>query len=49
MQVLNLVKGDMEILKWAKEEISSGLEDSKLLKDEKLQVKSTVTSKPSVP
>ncbi|KAH0922112.1 hypothetical protein HID58_022130 [Brassica napus] len=34
--VLNLVKGDMEILKWAKEEISSGLEDSKLLKDEKL-------------
>ena len=36
MQVLNLLKGDMEKLKWAKEEVSIGLEDSKLLKDEKL-------------
>ncbi|KAG2268989.1 hypothetical protein Bca52824_063544 [Brassica carinata] len=34
--VLNLLKGDMEKLKWAKEEVSIGLEDSKLLKDEKL-------------
>lgn len=36
MQVLDLLKGDMEMLKWAKEETSNGLEDSKLLKDEKL-------------
>ncbi|KAF2559126.1 hypothetical protein F2Q68_00013825 [Brassica cretica] len=34
--VLNLLKGDMEKLKWAKEEVSIGLEDSKLLKDAKL-------------
>ncbi|CAH8354577.1 unnamed protein product [Eruca vesicaria subsp. sativa] len=34
--VLDLLKGDTEMLKWAKEEISNGLEDSKLLKDEKL-------------
>ncbi|KAL0695073.1 hypothetical protein Bca4012_062253 [Brassica carinata] len=34
--VLDLLKGDMEMLKWAKEETSNGLEDSKLLKDEKL-------------
>ena len=37
MQVLNLLKGDVEMLKWAKEQVSSGLEDSKLLKDEKLK------------
>ncbi|CAN7133940.1 unnamed protein product [Brassica rapa subsp. narinosa] len=35
--VLNLLKGDVEMLKWAKEQVSSGLEDSKLLKDEKLK------------
>ncbi|KAJ0257548.1 Kinase with adenine nucleotide alpha hydrolases-like domain-containing protein [Hirschfeldia incana] len=34
--VLNLLKGDMEMLKWVKEETSNSLEDSKLLKDEKL-------------
>ncbi|CAH8357235.1 unnamed protein product [Eruca vesicaria subsp. sativa] len=35
--VLNLLKGDVEMLKWAKEQVSIGLEDSKLLKDEKLK------------
>ncbi|CAN6896518.1 unnamed protein product [Brassica oleracea] len=35
--VLNLLKGDVEMLKWAKEQVSNGLEDSKLLKDEKLK------------
>ncbi|CAH2033537.1 unnamed protein product [Thlaspi arvense] len=34
--VLNLLKGDEEMLKWAKQQVSNGLEDSKLLKDEKL-------------
>ncbi|ESQ34640.1 hypothetical protein EUTSA_v10006893mg [Eutrema salsugineum] len=35
--VLNLLKGDAELLKWAKQQISNCLEDSKLLNDEKLQ------------
>ncbi|KAJ4879610.1 Protein kinase protein with adenine nucleotide alpha hydrolases-like domain [Raphanus sativus] len=35
--VLNLLRGDVEMLKWAKEQVSNGLEDSKLLKDEKLK------------
>ncbi|KAJ0247687.1 Kinase with adenine nucleotide alpha hydrolases-like domain-containing protein [Hirschfeldia incana] len=35
--VLNLLRGGVEMLKWAKEQVSIGLEDSKLLKDEKLK------------
>ncbi|KAF8088446.1 hypothetical protein N665_0541s0011 [Sinapis alba] len=36
--VLNLLRGDVEMLKWAKEQVSNnGIEDSKLLKDEKLK------------
>ncbi|KAL1208006.1 Protein kinase STUNTED [Cardamine amara subsp. amara] len=34
--VLKLLKGDTEMLKWAKLQVSNPLEDSKLLKDEKL-------------
>ncbi|KAL0698038.1 hypothetical protein Bca4012_054160 [Brassica carinata] len=35
--VLNLLRGDVEMLKRAKEQVSNDLEDSKLLKDEKLK------------
>lgn len=37
MQVLNLLQGDTEMLKWAKQQVSNSLEDSKLLKDEELE------------
>lgn len=37
MQVLELLKGDVEMLKWAKLQVSNPLEDSMLLKDEKLR------------
>ncbi|CAA7047822.1 unnamed protein product [Microthlaspi erraticum] len=36
-KVLNLLQGDTEMLKWAKQQVSNSLEDSKLLKDEELQ------------
>lgn len=35
--VLELLKGDVEMLKWAKLQVSNPLEDSMLLKDEKLR------------
>uniref|UniRef100_A0A1J3K0A5 Receptor-like cytosolic serine/threonine-protein kinase RBK1 n=1 Tax=Noccaea caerulescens TaxID=107243 RepID=A0A1J3K0A5_NOCCA len=35
--VLNLLQGDTEMLKWAKQQVSNSLEDSKLLKDEELE------------